>query len=334
MQALRSQTWIVAPHKLHSHQTEKSPVAFLPREGSCTWSARRRWPQEVSSWSRRQSEQNGHQILKLCIGKQPKREHCQKRNSTGEHHWSCHIATSLPKRQNIRICPCLVWRWSLQAGGPPGEELAMTISKPNCKTRLITNAAPMHQGISPEFSIGVSGTQGRCHPEIFMSGQFPPPEGGPSPGGSSSASLLSLLSLRSSPSWPSFWYTLRSKDRRICNPLVTWETGVTIRSHNPILELYIASIQIAFPRSRKVANSSKWIERKRPTRADQKNESHQGICEWSTEPGSQAISGQISGAQSREIPKKLTKQPKAERNRSKSEAVHEVSQHKKDMECT
>ena len=132
----------------------------------------------------------------------------------------------------------------------------------------------------------------------------------------------------------SFWYTLRSNDRRICNPLVTWETSVTIRSHNLILEQYMTSIQIAFPRSKKVANSSQWIERKRPTRADQKNESHQGICEVSTEPGSQAISGQISEAQRRETPKKLTKQPKAERNRSKSEAVHEVSQQKKDMECT
>ena len=106
MQGLRSQTWIVAPHKLHSHQTEKSPIALLPREGSCTWSARRRWPQKVSSWSRRQSEQNGHQILKLCIGKQPKREHCQKRNSTGEHHWKLprsDVSAQTSKHQNMPV---------------------------------------------------------------------------------------------------------------------------------------------------------------------------------------------------------------------------------------
>ena len=39
------------------------------------------------------------------------------------------------------------------------------------------------KSISPEFSRGVSGTQGKCHPEIFISGQFPPPEGSPSPEG-------------------------------------------------------------------------------------------------------------------------------------------------------
>ena len=60
----------------------------------------------------------------------------------------------------------------------------MTILKTNC----INAAHPQRRAdaaksISPEFSRGVSGTQGKCHPEIFISGQFPPPEGSPSPEG-------------------------------------------------------------------------------------------------------------------------------------------------------
>jgi hypothetical protein len=49
------------------------------------------------------------------------------------------------------------------------------------KLRSSRSDAPKH--ISPEFPKGVCGNQGKCHPEIFMPGLFPLPEGSPSPEG-------------------------------------------------------------------------------------------------------------------------------------------------------